>query len=469
MYRSMRVCLVSLLIACGVASAQEKVFFGNLHSHTSYSDGSGKPGEAYDHARAAKLDFLALTEHNHAEAVGPDNVGIALDHNLYNGVGPDSLISIARAKTADGAFVALYGQEFSTISSGNHMNVLDVGEVITVEKGRFDKLLDFLATRKDSDGKPCILMMNHPSNTVDILPKEYGRDDFNGVQDFVKRMGAETRLIQIINGPGQSDGDNQKPAKPDEHAYFKFLNMGFMVAPTADQDNHRKNWGSATPARTAIIAPELTKKALLDAIRQRHVYATQDPNLSVVVKVNGKLCGDVLPVLPAQSRLEIAYEISDEDEPTAEYVIKVFGDGVGGDPAALIGSFPAERDATGRVRGNIDDIVFPGQPQYYFFRVSQVGEDGDEDNAWTAPVWFRNEPGTIVATTDEDEGIGRPEGVSATPTNPDRAVASRRSNSFHLTMECLDARSIKPENIVSGSAARQGRHLHPGCPRSAGR
>lgn len=45
-----------------------QVYFGNLHAHTSYSDGSGTPAMAYDHARIAGLDFMAITEHNHAQA-----------------------------------------------------------------------------------------------------------------------------------------------------------------------------------------------------------------------------------------------------------------------------------------------------------------------------------------------------------------------------------------------------------------
>ena len=51
--------------------AELKVYFGNLHSHTSYSDGSGTPRDAFKHARdVAQLDFLAITEHNHAAADG---------------------------------------------------------------------------------------------------------------------------------------------------------------------------------------------------------------------------------------------------------------------------------------------------------------------------------------------------------------------------------------------------------------
>ena len=71
-------------------SAEWKPYFGNLHSHTSYSDGSGTPDDAYRHAReVARLDFLAITEHNHKSAESgagerQDGILIAKDPTLYN-------------------------------------------------------------------------------------------------------------------------------------------------------------------------------------------------------------------------------------------------------------------------------------------------------------------------------------------------------------------------------------------------
>ena len=72
--------------------ADEQVFFGNLHSHTSYSDGSGTPDQAYKWARdTAKLDFLAITEHNHrlceagASKDRKDGIMIAKTPELYTG------------------------------------------------------------------------------------------------------------------------------------------------------------------------------------------------------------------------------------------------------------------------------------------------------------------------------------------------------------------------------------------------
>lgn len=52
-------------ISSASVCAQDNVYFGNLHAHTVYSDGSGAPDEAFDAAREAGLDFMAITEHSH--------------------------------------------------------------------------------------------------------------------------------------------------------------------------------------------------------------------------------------------------------------------------------------------------------------------------------------------------------------------------------------------------------------------
>ena len=295
-------------------------------------------------------------------------------------------------------------------------------------------------------------MFNHPKNTLEIEPKEYGRDDFNSLAAFVARMGAQASLIQIINGPGQAPGDNLRPAAPDEEAFLKYLAMGFKLAPTADQDNHQKNWGTATQARTAVVATELTKASLLDALRRRHVYASEDKNLKVIIKVNGRLCGDDISPLPAAGELSIQYHISDPDEPVAEYGVRVFRGVVGGQIAELVNSVTVPSGS-----GVVEDVAFSGEPQYYFFKVIQFSESGAEDRVWTAPVWFEGPPQGGGETPDPAPG-----------PDPGQAVASKKSNTFHVSSACLDAQRIKPENLVTGAAARQGRQLHVGCPRTTG-
>jgi hypothetical protein len=100
--------------------------------------------------------------------------------------------------------------------------------------------------------------------------------------------------------------------------------------------------------------------------------------------------------------------------------------------------------------GSIEDVAFSGEGQFFFFKIIQRGDDGDEDRVWTAPVWFESQSPAPDPVPDE---------------NADRTIASRNSEVFHVSLECLDAQRIKVSNRVTGAAARQGRRLHEGCPR----
>lgn len=430
--------------------AQERVFFGNLHSHTSYSDGLGKPKDAFKYAREkAKLDFLILTEHNHNEALGTDRIGIGADATLYKGPDSKALIPTANSMTENGKFVALYGQEFSTISTGNHINVFDIGEVIPVPKGEFGQLAQFLQTNLDSLGQPAIVLFNHPEGGEGLGGNEYGLDDFPTQTDWLTSIGRHARLIQIINGPGTRTAIEERPAPPKETAFKKYLNAGFKLAPTADQDNHKENWGNATTARTAVVANSLTKADVLGAMRARHVYATEDKNLRVIFKVNNGLMGDVIAPLPAPSELSITYTITDDDEPDAQYEIQVWRDAVGGPFAQMVSSVTRSGNGT----GTIEDIAFSGEEQFFYFKIVQRDEDDNQDRAWTAPIWFENQaPGTVITPP-------------VVTLDTDRAVASKNSEVFHVSDECLDAQRIKPSNRRNGAQARAGRRQHEGCPR----
>jgi hypothetical protein len=382
--------------AGGTAFQARHVYFGNLHSHTSYSDGSGTPAQAYRHAReVAGLDFLAVTEHNHAQAESGaddrvDGLLIATNPSLYTGPQASGLLPAARRHTEDGRFVALYGQEFSSISQGNHVNVYDVDQVIDVPNGRFDRLVTWLAAHPDGAGNPPVIQLNHPA-LYDQEAKEYGADDFASRAAWLAAVGRHAALIEVINGPAMARQGGRRPEEVMEEDYLDYLNRGFRLAPTADQDNHYFTWGSTTDARTAVIAPALTKAALLEALRARHVYASEDRNLALVFEVNGRLQGDVVAQPPAVgSALDIRYTVRDPDEPGAEYEVHVFSDedGPGGQVAQLVDAYTVTGDTPPGQTYTIPGVRYRRPGQYVFFRVVQMAEHGPNDRAWTAPVWL---------------------------------------------------------------------------------
>lgn len=373
-----------------------RVFFGNLHSHTSFSDGRGTPQVAYPHARdVAGLDFLAITEHNHRVNVGP----LGSNHALYNGPAATSLIRSAQQFNEDGRFVAIFGQEFSTIGSGNHANVFEVLDVIDdtqVPSGEWGTLLNtWIPSHLDATGQPALMLLNHPAISDSPSAREYGRDDFNNLAAWRAALDARAELINIINGPSH---DSAAPGQPSESEFRRYLDLGFHLGPTADQDNHRLNWGSAAETRTAVIAPSLSKAAIMTALRARQVYASEDRNLMVVPTIGGALIGTRVTgaAVPAVgSALPIVVNLRDADEPNALYRIEVLADQIGGTDDANVVLPPVTRQGDGAL--TIAGMTYDGGDQYVFLRITQTTPEDDDfeegDHVWTAPVWF--EPGAV--------------------------------------------------------------------------
>src|SRR2546430_16689228 len=117
---------------------------------------------------------------------------IATSSELYTGPSSAALIPTASSFNKDGQFVALYGQEFSSISKGNHANVFEIDKVIddqVVTNGHFDSLLTWLDTHKDSAGQKAIIQFNH-AILLDNYTIQYGADDFSSQADWIAKMGA---------------------------------------------------------------------------------------------------------------------------------------------------------------------------------------------------------------------------------------------------------------------------------------
>lgn len=394
--------LVGIVVAAGwaissqPASGQDNVYFGNLHAHTVYSDGSGTPDEAFDAAHEAGLDFMAITEHSHKGAEGSGDsqrIHIARDFQLYNGTQAGSLISAAARRTVPGEFVAIYGQEYSTISMGNHVNVFDVPEVIDVPNQKFAELISWTGSHLDSSGQPAIIQFNHPA-LADDDHLEYGRNQFGSEANWIATMDAQAELIELFNGPAKAQTTGIRSAEVQERDYYEYLNLGFHLAPSVGHDNHYRTWGAVTDARVAVIATELTKQAVLNGLRARHAYATSDRNLRVVFRAGSALQGDIVPSLPMlEDDLDLTLSIVDDDEAQASYRVDVFTDLPGGDPIN-----PRRPANSFTVLGNtttpltLDGVPFLAAGQYVLVRIKQLPADPEAeeetDLAWTAPIWF---------------------------------------------------------------------------------
>jgi hypothetical protein len=104
------------------ASGAYNYYFGNLHAHSSYSDGNKDstaftPANDYAYAKnSLGMDFLGISEHNHA--------GAGMSKSNWP-------LGIAQANAATtSTFVGLYGQEWGVISSGGHILIYGIDSLI---------------------------------------------------------------------------------------------------------------------------------------------------------------------------------------------------------------------------------------------------------------------------------------------------------------------------------------------------
>lgn len=195
----------------------------------------------------------------------------------------------------------------------------------------------------------------------------------------------------------------------------QFLNLGLHVSPAANQDTHRKNWGTVTSARTVVWADSFDYSNLISAIQANRVYATEDDELVVVFQVEHMgqkhWMGSTIPLSSEEADVEIVVRVWQENSvDEGPYLVTIISDsdGIGGRRAAPWGdSIEVPANVLTRIPvsvvageylyleitelGGSDNVVGDGDDEFNN-DTGDFGSDGKRDDlndsAWTSPVWF---------------------------------------------------------------------------------
>jgi hypothetical protein len=350
-------------------------YYGNLHSHTGYSDGVLTPADAYAYARftaPTPLDFLAVTDHNHSGA------GMQLaDYSAG--------LAEAAAATVDGQFVAIYGQEWGLAASG-HVNIFESEDLFGWEAGNYDVFV----AEGDYSGLYSAILANPPASYPPMaLFCHPGSDNFD---DYLVTANGQSvvHLMALVNGPAQSTATDETDIGNTnfDAAFGEALMKGYRVSPTADQDNHHGNWGSSTQSRTGVLALEKTKSAIMDALAARRTFASMDHNANVEFSADGHPLGEAFT---AAEGIRIAARVSDPDPGAAVTMIEVFRGTTGTSAATRV----AFNEGNSEIQWRELDSFPDGTETHYYLRIRLV----DGGSIWTGPVYVTHDP-TIVAVPD---------------------------------------------------------------------
>ena len=96
-----------------------------------------------------------------------------------------------------------------------------------------------------------------------------------------------------------------------EEEYDRALRMGWHISPVSNEDTHGANWTTSREETGAVLAEELTRENVLNAMRQNRTYATTDRSLKIFYKANGEWMGARLKKTGA---LKVEIEASTEKE-----------------------------------------------------------------------------------------------------------------------------------------------------------
>ncbi len=384
-----------------IGEATFQRYFGQLHSHTQYSDGAGSLDSALAYVKAlpdnANVDFVAFTDHsNYFDSKNNPNVEAALyDTSLVKDSDPShswatykNTVAAFNAANA-GKMVAIAGFEMTWSGGPGHINTFNTPGIVSRNNTTLNNktkdagLQAYYKLLSQTEGVNSISQFNHPGTT-------FGNFIDFGYWDAV----VDTRMymVEVGNGEGQIGAGGYYPSYEQ---YIMALDKGWHVAPTNNQDNHKGRWGNANDARDVILTDDFTEDGIYAALRARRMYATEDKNLELDYTVNGNMMGSIIDV-PAKLNFEISFNDPDRTDSIAKVELVVNS----GKVAYTWNS------AADLAKGSVSVELAP-EYTYYFVRVTE----GDGDLAVTAPVWVgeslklgisKAECGTSTPVTDEE-------------------------------------------------------------------
>jgi hypothetical protein len=358
------------------------LFFGDIHTHSGQildtcenkGCGTGSRIENYEYAREpGALDFYALTDHEWQ--IDPDKT--------------DEYLGMADSYNEDGRFVCLPGFEYTNPLYG-HRNVYfrdSGGSVFNTNSEWGRPTLDPSKCNAPSDlwnamektGVPFITVPHHPSAASHPLNLDFYNPQYD-------------RLYEIYSSWGSSEyyGDFPRGVSDrlrNQH-FHDAMRRGQRYGVIASSDGHDGHPGNAQSplikhphvfhfcgsGQAVVLAPELTRAAVYDALHARRCYATTGTPIILDCRIGDALMGCEIPVLLSGRVPQIKITCTGTNGLDHIRIVK---------NGQIVHTVPCHGQRS--IEEEWEDRLYdPGSPASYYARVVQV----DRESAWSSPIWI---------------------------------------------------------------------------------
>ncbi|MEK7413464.1 MAG: CehA/McbA family metallohydrolase [Planctomycetota bacterium] len=241
-------------------------FYGNLHCHSTLSDGDSPPGDVARFYRENGFDFVAITDHNHR--TGPEDCG-----------------------PPHAGFTVLGACEYSANADGRPLHINGIGvhtAVAPAKDGDEHRPAMLRAALAEFRAQGAFTILNHPNWHWDLDAAE-----------LLSARGAHA--LELWNGSLTCNnlGDEDHPSV--EALWDAVLTAGHRLWAVASDDCHRfgpkRNYRTDPPFSgwIGVDAASNSARDVVAALSAGHFYASNGPRLVSVVQQPNRYAVEVEP------------------------------------------------------------------------------------------------------------------------------------------------------------------------------
>ncbi len=342
-----------------VASDGKNILWGDLHGHTSLSDGTGTVEDYFTYARdVSALDVVAITDHDHWGVLQLD------EHPEFW----EETKTQTRRFYQPGRFVTVLGYEWTSWIHG-HRHVLyfeDEGEIyssISLDYETPTQLWDALR------GKRALTFAHHSAGGVIRTNWEFPPDpvlepvtEITSVHGSSEALDSPALIYDPVPGNFVRD----------------VLDRGYRFGFVGSSDSHDGHPGLAhlvtdSGGLAAIITDTLTRESVLEALRARRVYATNGPRILLRTALDSYPMGASIPKPKAGGYTgELFIQVIAEAPLERVDLIR---------SGKLVDSTPIDALLEVTLSRKIEDLV---SGEYLYVRAVQE----DSGAAWSSPIYI---------------------------------------------------------------------------------